>query len=154
MSVSLELLTEILAKVGISSSQEEEILTAIKDATTPLEAKEEVTSEEFYTVDNEQACEKEVKENEERLSSKLNEEEHYAYKSCIEQWFQVGTCFDKFRFYFYEVSFPLQQLDSFIFVNFYSSFEKLPMNIFLLLLRTWLHWTFDFSMLHWTFDYT
>ena len=58
MSVSLELLTEIPAKVGISSSQEEEILTAIKDSTTPLEAKEEVTSKEFYTADNEQACEK------------------------------------------------------------------------------------------------
>jgi len=35
MSVSLELLIEILAKDGISSSKEEEILTAIKDATTP-----------------------------------------------------------------------------------------------------------------------
>ena len=47
MSVSLELLIENLAKVGISSSQEEEILTVIKNATTPLEAKEELTSEEL-----------------------------------------------------------------------------------------------------------
>ena len=42
MRVSLELLTEILAKAGISSSQEEEILIAIKNATTPPEAKEEL----------------------------------------------------------------------------------------------------------------
>ena len=53
MSVSLELLTEILAKAGMSSSREEEILNAIKDATTPPEAKDKLTSEEFYTTDNE-----------------------------------------------------------------------------------------------------
>ena len=145
MSVSLELLTEILAKVGISSSQEEEILTAIKDATTPLEVKEEVTSEELYTADNEQACEKEIEENEEGVSGELNKEEHHAYKICIEQWFQVGIHLDKFRFYFYVVSFPLRQLDSFVFVNFYFSFEELPTNIFILLLRAWLHWIFDYT---------
>ena len=145
MSVSLELLTEILAKFGISSSQEEEILAAIKDATTPLEAKEELTSEEFYTADNEQACEKEIEENEEGVSGELNEEEYHAYKSCIEHWFQVGTHLDKFCFYFYLVSLPLQQQNSFILVNFYLSFEKLHMNIFLLLLRAWLHWKFDYT---------
>ena len=55
MSVSLELLTEILAKVTISSSQEEEILTAIKNPTTPPEVMEDSTSKEFYTSDKEQA---------------------------------------------------------------------------------------------------
>ena len=79
MSVSLELLTEILAKSGISSSQEEKILTAIKNGTTPPEAKEESTSEEFYTSDKEQACEKEIDEDEEGISG-----DHHANKSCIE----------------------------------------------------------------------
>ena len=51
VSLDLELLTGILAKYGISSSQEEEILTAIKNATTPPEAKEEPAYEEFYTSD-------------------------------------------------------------------------------------------------------
>ena len=62
ISLDLELLTEILAKAGISSSQEEEILTAIKNATTPPEVKEEPTYEEFYTFAKEQVCEKEIEE--------------------------------------------------------------------------------------------
>jgi hypothetical protein len=41
MSVRLELLTQILAKVRISSSQEEEILTTIKDSNTPPETQKE-----------------------------------------------------------------------------------------------------------------
>ena len=68
VSLDLELLTEILAKAGISSSQEEEILTAIKNATTPPEAKEELTPEEFYTSDKEQVGEKEIEEDEEGIS--------------------------------------------------------------------------------------
>ena len=89
MSVSLELLTNILAKSGISSSQEEEILTTIKNATTPPEAKEESTSEDFYTSDKEQACEKEIEANEEGIL-----DDHHANKSCIEQCFQVSIKLD------------------------------------------------------------
>ena len=55
MRASLELLTKILGKAGISSSQEE-ILTAIKNAITPPEAKEEPTSREFYTSDKKKTC--------------------------------------------------------------------------------------------------
>ena len=48
MSIILENLTQILAKVGISSSHEEEILIAAKDVITPREAnKEESTFEEL-----------------------------------------------------------------------------------------------------------
>ena len=39
--VNVEQLTQILAKVGISSSQEEEIWTAAKSLTPPPEVKEE-----------------------------------------------------------------------------------------------------------------
>ena len=105
MSVSLELLTEILAKVGISSSQEEEILTAIKNATTPLEAKEESTSEEFYTSDKKQACEKEFEKNEKWISG-----DHHANESCIEHLFQVSVKLDRFCFHFYFINSHFQYL--------------------------------------------
>ena len=95
ISLDLELLIEILAKAGISFSQEEEILTIIKNATTPLEAKEESTSEEFYTSDKKQACEKENEENEEGISG-----DHHANKGCIEQWFQVRVSLNQFFFLF------------------------------------------------------
>ena len=48
MSISLEQLTQILAKAGISSSQEEGILIAVKDVITPPNTnKEELTFEEL-----------------------------------------------------------------------------------------------------------
>jgi hypothetical protein len=147
MSVSLELLTEILAKAGISSSQEEEILTAIKDATTPPEAKEKLTSEEFYTADNEQACKQEIEEDEEGISGEFdqNEEVDHAYESCIEHWFQAGTRLDPFNFSFYFVNLQFQHLISHVYIYFRLSFAKFTVNIFLLLLRLWLHWKFDYT---------
>ena len=57
MSVSLELLTQILEDVWISSSLEGEILTRIKDSNTPLETIEDSTSEESYISDDEQSFE-------------------------------------------------------------------------------------------------
>jgi hypothetical protein len=71
MSVSLELLTQILAKVGISSSHEEEILTvAIKDSNTPPETNEDSTSENSYASDDFE------EDNEEELQQDLSEEKH------------------------------------------------------------------------------
>ena len=107
MSVSLELLIEILAKSGISSSQEEEILIAIKNATTPPEVKEESTSEEFYTSDKEQACEKEIEEDEEGISG-----DHHANESHIEHWFPVSIKLDQFYFCFCFINLHLQSLIS------------------------------------------
>ena len=43
MNISLEQLTQILATTGISSSQEEHILTTFKRLTTPPSLKEEST---------------------------------------------------------------------------------------------------------------
>ena len=89
MSTSLEKLTQILAKIKISSSLEDDILTTVKDAITPPEAKEEPASEEFYTSNKEQACEKEIEEDEEGISG-----DHHANESCIEQCFQVSIKLD------------------------------------------------------------
>jgi len=57
MSVSLELLTQILVKVKISSSLEKEILTRIVSSTTPQEINEDSTSEESCVSDGEQSFE-------------------------------------------------------------------------------------------------
>jgi hypothetical protein len=57
MSVTLELLTQILADVGISSSLEEEILTRIKESNTPPRTIEDLTSEDSYAFDDEQSFE-------------------------------------------------------------------------------------------------
>ena len=53
MSLSLEQLTQILAKVGISSSHEEEILTADERLITPLATNKESTFEESCKFDEE-----------------------------------------------------------------------------------------------------
>ena len=90
MSISLEKLTQILAKTGISSSLEEEILTAVKDEITPPEAnKEESTFEESCISDEEHMFELEIEEDEEGILG-----DHHANGSCIEQWFQESTRLD------------------------------------------------------------
>ena len=134
MSVSLELLIEILAKARISSSQEEEILTVIKNATTPPEAKEEPTSEEFYTFDKEQACEKEIEEDEEGISG-----DHHANERCIEQCFQVSTSLNQSCFCFYFINLHFQHLVLHIFIHIKFHIVKSYVNILLLLLHVWFH---------------
>ena len=46
MNISLEQLTQILAKAGISSSQEEEILIVVESLITPPETDDESTHKE------------------------------------------------------------------------------------------------------------
>ena len=75
MSISLEQLTQILAKARISSSQEEEILIAAKDVITPLEA----NKEESCIADEEHLFELEIEEDEEGILG-----DHHANGSCIE----------------------------------------------------------------------
>ena len=133
MSVSLELLTEILAKAEISSSQEHDILTAIKNATTPPKEKEESTYEEIYTSDKEQACEKEVEEDEEGIG------DHHANESCIKQWFQVSITLDRFCFCFYFINSHFQYLIFHIILYSRFSLSELKDNLGLLLLDRWLH---------------
>ena len=133
MSVSLELLTEILANAGISSSQEEEILTAIKNATTPPEVKEESTSEEIYTSDKEHACKKEIEEDEEGISG-----DYHANESCVEKWFQVSVKLEQCCFCFY-FDLHLQYLISHTFEYIRFHFVKSYVNILLLVLHVWFH---------------
>ena len=83
MSLSLEQLTQILAKVGISSSHEEEILEAAKSLITPLAMNKESTCEESCTSKDEQSCEQEIEEDHEELQHDLRSE-NYAYESPIE----------------------------------------------------------------------
>ena len=128
MSVILEQLAQILAKTGISSSQEEEILTTAQSLNTPLETNEKSTSEE-------------IEEDNEELQQDPSKEKH-AYESIIEKWFQVSTRLAPLFYFYLEI---LQQLDSFTLEYFHYSFKKLPLNILLLLLRAWLHWKFVYT---------
>ena len=57
MSISLELLTHALAKARFSSSQEEEVLEAIRDLTTPPKSNEESSSENSCACEGEQVFE-------------------------------------------------------------------------------------------------
>ena len=142
MSLILEQLTQILAKVGISSSLEEENLIAADSLITPPKIDEESTYKESYTSEDEQSCEQEIEEDHEELQHDLRSE-NYAYESPIERWFQARMRLEQFSFSFYLVRSQPQQLNLFIFVYFHFSFTKLTMSIFLLLLRVWLHWLFD-----------
>jgi hypothetical protein len=111
MSVSLEQLTQILAKVGISSSHKEEILTAAEGLITPPTTNDESTYEEACIFNDEQLCEQEIEEDNEELRHDLRSE-NYAYESIIERWFQAGTRLDPFNFSFYFVNLQFQQLIS------------------------------------------
>ena len=65
MSISLEQLTQIFAKARISSSQEEEILTTIKDETPlPKASKEASTLEESCILNENHLFELEIEEGE------------------------------------------------------------------------------------------
>ena len=145
MSISLEWLTQILAKAEISSSQEEEILIAAKDVITPPNTnKEELTFEESCISDEEHVFELKIEREEEGILGDQNHEEYQANKSCIEQWFQVSIRLDRFCFCSYFINSHFQLLIFHIIVYSRFSFSKLKVNLRLLLLDRWLHWKFHF----------
>ena len=82
MNLILEQLTQILAKVRISSSLEEEILTVAGSLITPLEANEESTYEESCIFNKEQLGKQEIMEDNEDLQHNLSDEQ-CAYKSLL-----------------------------------------------------------------------
>ena len=130
MSISLERPTQILEIFCISSSQEDEILTTVKDETPLSKAnKEESTFKEPCISDEDYLFEREIEEDEEGISG-----DHHANKNCIEQWFQVSIRLDQFCFCFYFVYSHLQ----FEYIRFH--FVKLNLNFYLVLLHRWLHW--------------
>jgi hypothetical protein len=144
MNLSLEQLTQILAKVGVSSSLEEEILTAAESLFTPPEVNKESTYEEPCIFNEEPLGAQEVEEDNEELQHDLSKT-NYAYESLIERWFQESTRLVPLSFPFYFVNLELQQLISHAHTYSRLSIAKLKDNIFLLLLRAWLHWLFDYT---------
>ena len=140
MSISLERLTQILAKVGISSSQEEEILTAIKDETPLPEANKEESIVEESCISNEEHLFKlKIEEDEEGISG-----DHHANESCIKQCFQGSIMLDHFCLCFY-FDLHLQSLVLYTFESIRFHFVKSYLNIFLLLLHVWFHWKFHYT---------
>ena len=140
MSISLEKLTQILAKNRMSSSLEGDILTVVKDEITPPEAnKEESTFEESCISDEEHLFELEIEEDEEGISG-----DHHANESCIKQWFQVSVRLDQCCFCFY-FDLHLQSLISHTFEYIRFHFAKSYIDILLLLLHVWLHWKFHYT---------
>ena len=71
--------------------------------------------------------------------------ENYAYEIPIERWFQASMRLEQFSFSFFLVNSQLQQLIPHILVYPHLLFEKLTLNIFLLLLRELLHWIFNYT---------
>ena len=86
MSVSLEKLAHILAKIGVSSSMEEEILTAAESLNAPSETNEESASEDSCIFEDEQSFEQEIEEDDKELQHDLSEGK-CAYEIHIERWF-------------------------------------------------------------------
>ena len=76
MSLSLEQLTQILAKVGIFSSLEKEILTAAESLITPPEIDEELAYKESCTFHGAQSCEQEIEEDHEELQHDMRSENY------------------------------------------------------------------------------
>ena len=140
MSISLDQLSQLLAEVGISSSQEKEILIEAKRFITPLEVKEESTFEELCTSYEEQLCEKEIENDEKWISGDQSCEEYHANKCCIEGWIEVSTSLNQFCFCFYFIDLHLQSLISHTFECIRFDFVKSYVNNLLLHLHVWFHW--------------
>ena len=137
MSISLEKLTQILAKIRISSSLEEEILTAVKDEITlPKVNNEQSTFEEFCILDEEHLFQLEIEEDGEGISG-----DHHANESCIKHRFQVSVRLDQFCFCFYFVNLHLQFLvpHTFEYIRFHF------VNILLLFLHVWFYCKFHYT---------
>ena len=137
MSISLEQLTQILAKIKISSFLEEEILIVAKYVITPPDTNmEELTFEEWCISDEEHLFELDIERGEEEISGDQNHEEYQVNESYIKQWFQVSIRLDQFCFCFYFVNLHLQYLIS-------HTFEYIRFH--LLLLHVWFHWKFHYT---------
>jgi hypothetical protein len=119
-------------------------LTVTGSLITPLEAIEESTYEESFIFNKKQLGKHEVKEDNKKLQYDLSKT-NYAYESLIERWFQDSTRLVPLSFPFYFVNLKLQQLISHAHTYSRLSIAKLKDNIFLLQLRAWLHWLFDYT---------
>ena len=149
--ISLEELSKILATAGISSSQEEHILTAVQNLSTSPKKKEEAKEDiaVFLMEDEikdfgEQSCKLEIEE--EEMPCDLHEEDNKEMHNSIETWFHITNRSDYSVFLpFLFISYHSNQLDfhALVCVNVY--FSNPSMNAFLHLFLTCLHWKYSYT---------
>ena len=184
MIKSLEELSRILTAAGISSSQEEQILTTVKNlSSSPEVIKEpefheepkaytdhlcqstEETNDSCTTYDRERPLEPEIEDIFPCLSTNpvcinhsdlcgmtkedgqhcLNEEVDQEHHSYIESWFT--TIFKPHHSFLLHllVSNHLHLLVFHALMHCNVSISNLNFNVFLYLLRTWLHWKYSYT---------
>jgi len=171
MIKNLKELSQILAAAGFSASQEEQTLTTVKNLSTSREVIEELDfhepqpPEELKSYNNhifqsleetedlwtksigEKTLKLEIKEaNKEEMQHCPNEEmnqDHYDY---IKHWFQTSTP-ARHHYFLHTLleSYNLQLLFSHAHVHCKFYMLNLSMNVFLYLIRTWIHWKFSFT---------
>ena len=143
--ISLEELSKILATVGISSSREEHILTAVQNLSTSPKKKKEANEdieaslmEEEIKDFGEQSSELEIEE--EEMPCDLHEEDNKEEYHPIETWFHITN-----RAYYSLFlpslfrSYHSNQLVFHVLVCVNVYFSNPSMNAFLHLFFTWLH---------------
>ena len=153
MIISLEEITQILAAAGISSSQEAHILTTIKNSSTSPNVKEESEADlEAFTVEviedfGEQSCEPKSDEaKEENIQCDLHEEENQVYSDPVETWFKtIIRSHKSFVLSYLFISYHLHLLVSHTHEHFKVHFINMSVNMFMILLRRWLHWKHSFT---------
>ena len=149
--ISLEELSKILATTGISSSQEEHILTAVQNLSTSLEKKEEVKEdtkaslmEEEIKDFGEQPSELEIEE--EKMPCDLYEEDNKEEYNSIETWFHItNRSYYSLFLPFLFISYHSNQLDFHVLVCVNVYFSNPSINAFLHLFLTWLHWKYSYT---------
>jgi hypothetical protein len=119
-------------------------LTVAESLSTPLEANKESTCKEPCIFNEETLGTQKVKEDNEELQHDMSKT-NYAYESLIECWFQSSTRLDSFIFLFSFFNLQFQPLICLAHTYSRLSIAKLKDNMFLLLLRAWLHWLFDYT---------
>jgi hypothetical protein len=178
----LQELSHILAAAGISASQEEHILTAVKNLVVSPQEDLEVPSdsscqfveenkESWIEFNGEKPLEPEIEESlaclsadpvctpktnhleednlhsmvEEDIQCDLNKEEKQEYSDPIEIWFQlVIRSHHSFIFHYCLISSSKQLvLHTPVCIKIYLLNPS--MDIFLTLLRTWLHWKYSYT---------
>ena len=142
-----EELSRILASASLSSSQEEHVFTVVKNLSTSPKVKEESEEEpEASTMKDiedfgEQSCELESDEaKEENIQCDLHEEGNQGNFDLIETWFKTVIMSHKSFFIPYLfISYHLHSLVSHTHEHFKVHFINVSVNMFMILLRTWLH---------------
>lgn len=143
--ISLEELSKILATVGISSSQEEHILTVVQNLSTSPENKEEAKEDIEVSLMEEEIKEfgeqsYELENEEEKMPCDLHEEDNKEEYNSIETLFRItNMSYYSLFLPFLFISYHSNQLvfHDLVCINVY--FSNPSMNAFLHMFLTWLH---------------